>query len=343
MSDTEITTVTDASVAPPATDAVPSTMRADAAETDLPTVDAAPAEAAPGESNETLPVEPSPVDVFPIEETVAAVEVELPGKTLREARECLRLTVAEVAQTLKFSVRQIEALESDDYGNLPGTTFLRGFVRSYAKLLKIDAETLLAMLDSRAPAVLPDVRAPQNMGEATTSLAGARRSSSPFVIGAVVLLIAAAGLGAWHFLAGKSELASTLPRAANGNGAPAVAVAPVVQAASADVVPIQPPQLRIEPTPAAPTEATAAVPMLPPNGRQLVFVFEERSWLEVKDAAQRILVTGVFPAGDRQSAVGKPPFNIWIGKASSVRVFDGETQLDLKPHTRDDVARLTVQ
>lgn len=280
-------------------------------------------------------------DVVTAEAVVAAPV--LPGRRLREAREQARMTVAEVAQTLKFGVRQIEALEADDYDNLPGTTFLRGFVRSYAKLLKLEAADLLALLDQRAPAHPPDVRAPQNMGEAVSPQVGARRSSSPLLMGTAVLLLAALALAGWHFLGGKGGSASTLPRGA-GNGSPAAAEsppAPVVAAAVGEAPLIKPPQLRVEPTPAASSESVA--PVLPPGGRQLVFVFEERSWLEVKDAAQRTLVTGVFPPGERQTASGKPPFNIWVGKASAVRVFDGETQIDLKPHTRDDVARLTVQ
>lgn len=68
------------------------------------------------------------------------------GGMLREARERLGLSVADVAAQIKFAPRQIEALEAEDFKRLPEAAFLRGFVRSYAKILHLDAQTLLAAL-----------------------------------------------------------------------------------------------------------------------------------------------------------------------------------------------------
>ncbi len=65
------------------------------------------------------------------------------GATLRAAREAQGLTVEEIAERVKFSVRQVEALEQDDMAHLPQGTFLRGFVRSYARVLGIDEAQLL--------------------------------------------------------------------------------------------------------------------------------------------------------------------------------------------------------
>jgi cytoskeleton protein RodZ len=76
--------------------------------------------------------------------------------------------------------------------------------------------------------------------------------------------------------------------------------------------------------------------------RQLVLTFSDKSWVEIKDASQRVILSGEFPGGDRQVASGKPPFQLWVGRASAVRILDGEREIDLKPHARDEVARLTV-
>ena len=73
------------------------------------------------------------------------------GKVLAEARERLGLSVAEVARQLRLSPRQIEALEADDHASLPGKTFLRGFLRNYAKLLQLDPEPLLALCQPEPP------------------------------------------------------------------------------------------------------------------------------------------------------------------------------------------------
>lgn len=66
------------------------------------------------------------------------------GRMLVEARERLGLSIPDVARQLRLSTRQIEALEADDYASLPSKTFLRGFIRNYARLLQLDPEPLLA-------------------------------------------------------------------------------------------------------------------------------------------------------------------------------------------------------
>ena len=70
------------------------------------------------------------------------------GKIMREAREQMGLSVNDVANRIKFAPRQIESLEADDYVRLPEAAFVRGFVRSYARLLELDPARLIAGLPS---------------------------------------------------------------------------------------------------------------------------------------------------------------------------------------------------
>jgi cytoskeleton protein RodZ len=65
------------------------------------------------------------------------------GTILREARERLGLSVNDVANRIKFAPKQIEWLEADDYVRLPEAAFVRGFVRSYARLVELDPVVLL--------------------------------------------------------------------------------------------------------------------------------------------------------------------------------------------------------
>lgn len=256
----------------------------------------------------------------------AAAARPMPGRALREAREAKNLTIFEVAQSLKFGPRQIEALEADEYATLPpGATFLRGFVRGYAKLLKLDPVPLVAMLDSKMPAVLPDVREPDNMGVAATPIAVGRRSSLPMLLGAGALALLAAGLAAMHFL--------DIPVA----GAPKTASTPQANAVPA----VRAPEIRIESTPAA--APVPEPPPLTPDMRQLVFAFQDKSWVEVKDATQRIIFSAENAAGSRQAVVGKPPFQLVIGNAAKVELQYEDRQVDLKPYIRAEVARLTLE
>lgn len=79
-------------------------------------------------------------------ENPAATAAASLGRTLRETREHLGMSVADVANQIKFAPRQIEALEADDFQHLPEAAFLRGFIRSYAKILQLDGQALLAAL-----------------------------------------------------------------------------------------------------------------------------------------------------------------------------------------------------
>src|SRR5438309_9495044 len=68
------------------------------------------------------------------------------GTALRGAREAAGLSIDAVAQQLKLAPRQVQALEDDDFARLPGRTFVRGFVRNYARFLGLDPDDLVARL-----------------------------------------------------------------------------------------------------------------------------------------------------------------------------------------------------
>ena len=85
--------------------------------------------------------------VLPLPQQTSSQEFST-GDTLRRAREAQGLSVAEVANSLKLNPRQIEALESGRFDQLPGYAFTRGFLRNYARLLKVDAAPLLAGLQA---------------------------------------------------------------------------------------------------------------------------------------------------------------------------------------------------
>ncbi|SCX47501.1 RodZ domain-containing protein [Nitrosospira sp. Nsp1] len=77
------------------------------------------------------------------------------GELLRAERVARGLSIEDVARQLRLAVRQVTALEEDDYDKLAGGTFARGFVRNYAKLLQMDAAPLLQQLDQSLPPSAP--------------------------------------------------------------------------------------------------------------------------------------------------------------------------------------------
>ncbi|NYE59049.1 cytoskeleton protein RodZ [Duganella sp. 1224] len=127
-----------------------------------------------------------------------------PGALLAAQREAMGLTVEQIADQLKLAVRQVKALEAGDYAALPNMAVTRGFVRAYAKVLKMDAAPLVAMIDALAPPA-PEVVVPRK--DLSASFSESRfpsmteRSSGPagWLVGlAVVVVVGAAGAYAYQ-------------------------------------------------------------------------------------------------------------------------------------------------
>ncbi|OFZ65734.1 MAG: hypothetical protein A2V79_12090 [Betaproteobacteria bacterium RBG_16_56_24] len=120
----------------------------------------------------------------------------MPGTTLREARERLGLSVADVANQIKFAPRQIEALEADDFKQLQGATFLRGFVRSYAKILHLDAQPLLEQLPVDKP--VPQQLTPASVNMPFPSMLTSRQQNLVWSVAALLIAVIVVAFGLWH-------------------------------------------------------------------------------------------------------------------------------------------------
>ncbi|KFC68516.1 putative membrane protein [Massilia sp. LC238] len=145
----------------------------------------------------------------------------IPGKTLQSQREAMGWSVEQVADQLKLAPRQVVALEAGDYASLPSPAVTRGFVRAYAKLLKIDAAPLVAKIEMNMP---PEAQAgatasiprreqrPASFSQSRFPIGG-KRNKVPVGLIAGVAVLVAAGAALWHFglLPGSQQ-----PQADNG-------------------------------------------------------------------------------------------------------------------------------
>lgn len=127
----------------------------------------------------------------PKPESPAAVSRPGPGCLLHEARLDLRLAPEDVAQILHLSSKQIVALEQDDYKNLPGPTYVRGYLRSYAQLLGLSPETVLESYNSLTipsrPISLPQSAPPPQITSSDHLIKAATLGVAAIVLGLVYL------------------------------------------------------------------------------------------------------------------------------------------------------------
>lgn len=293
------------------------------------------------------------------------------GAIFAGERERQGLSRADVAQRLHMSPSQVEAVEAGDYERLPKGTFLRGFVRNYAKLLGLEADPLLEMLAGAAPpAPAPRIVVPtQNirfdpLGE---------RFSSPYVKAATLAVVAVALAFAAMYWA--MYVRPRPPARVMHDGA-----APATQPAQPQPSspPAQQPSMAAPPQPAPPqagSEAAAAAPSAasrseeaagtakapaqaaqdtsaappaakappPPGAKRMRFHFVGDSWVEVRDAGGKVLFQRLNPAGTDAQVTARPPLDVVVGNAPQVEMtWDGKP-FDLAPHTTVAVARFTLE
>jgi len=263
------------------------------------------------------------------------------GTTLREARIAQGLSVADVAASIKFAPRQVEALEADDFSHLPELAFVRGFVRSYARLLHIDETPLLNELPL----------AHQKLSSFQEDLADVPFSATQSARRINIVWIAAAlGLAAVLAFAVWQTQEKPVPQAALPISVPAELVAVSTVAAVSEVVAASPvaaiaPSV---PMPAAVVKAASAPVVAAPVAVKLTqgpihLVFEDESWVDIKDKFGKTVFKQVNPPKTEQWVTGRPPFSLVIGNASGVRLYYEGEEVDLDEFTDVEVARLILE
>ncbi|MEZ0210921.1 MAG: RodZ domain-containing protein [Methylophilus sp.] len=108
--------------------------------------------------NDTDSMQPSsPENEAPIieESPVALTPGSGCGNILKAARESQGLSIHEVCSQLRLGVKQIQAIEQDDFDKLPQPSIVRGFIRNYARLLNIDVTPVLAAYQRMVPSTAP--------------------------------------------------------------------------------------------------------------------------------------------------------------------------------------------
>lgn len=300
-------------------------------------------------------------------EEVISTSLPSVGEQLGAARQARGLAVLDIAQALKLGARQVDALENGDWQALPGQTFIRGFVRNYARMVQIDPAPLMAQLDGVLEKPVNSLAVPETRPTSMPLTGGSASRRDRAVVMSGVGLVALAALAyflmpndmsAWRestqglldSLARKEEPApasSTLP--------PPEPVFPPGSTPQQVMNPQAVPAAENAPVPAA-TESAAAVAAsggavqnvvpaqnLATNAPQMRFVFDKESWLEVRDRDNKLIFSQRLAAGAEQVVSGEGPLSLVIGYAPGVKLFWRGQAVDLTPHTRGDVARLVLE
>lgn len=132
------------------------------------------------------------------------------GETLREARMRAKIDVSEVEATTKIRAKYLRALENEEWGLLPGPTFVRSFLRTYADYLGLDSKLLIEEYRMRHehPSELDLAPIAPNLGADRRARLRPPRPSRGWIIGLSVVAIIALLIVIGSLGGGRSEQAN---------------------------------------------------------------------------------------------------------------------------------------
>lgn len=279
----------------------------------------------------------------------------MPGEMLRYEREQQGLTIESAARQSRIKPDVLTAVETGETDDIP-SVYLRGYIRNYARFLGIDPASLEEQMEhvrGAEPRVQTVFTVKTRRGRGEKWL----KVSSYLAASALIATLA------WQFThqavrfsQGESQLtAGTAVPSVEGDAPAAARSAPEsrngnthLNASIASVgVPDTNGRLRGD---SAGEQAWAAIGAAPGAGggdgsvsSSLSIITSADTWVEITDAGGRQLELDLIRAGSSREYSGEAPFDVMIGRASAVVLnMDGKA-VDLGPHTRGNVARMTLQ
>lgn len=247
----------------------------------------------------------------------------LPGQRLRAEREHQGLTEEQAADRMNLSVTYLKALEADDYERLPQATFIKGYIRNYARLLGLPSDELANTFQQ-----LVDEEKPRHHEESLDSLQPRpKRPANLTLMGIGVALIAIVLLLWWSQIdEGQSvpptsdQAATTQSQAGQATQQPAPATGPEKKQADRNA-PAKTAESGNKSSTATSsgTQETKASPTTQQQSvDHLTIQFSKDCWVEVTDGSGTMLYQGVKSGGGTLGLQGQAPFSVKVGNAAGV-------------------------
>ena len=304
------------------------------------------------------------------------------GEVLLAARKAKKLTQKDISNSLKLSIKQIDAIEKNDFSLLPDATNTRGFIRNYARLLNVDAEPLLASFRARVPEILPTTLSVQS----STRQVKLSKESQPWLKYILASILVLLFLLAWFFYMDympkpykiKQENPAVTPEVSTTLEMPEVALPAaerqaynpdtstntantVDTAPNIDTIPSANPTTdpnvasTNQTTQAVATEATVNAKVSMPNATnaqsletnitpegKVMMTFSDETWVRVTNQMGKVVFEKTYSANSSGVIDAAPPLNLVIGNAKATQLQYLGQSVDLTASTKGNVARITL-
>lgn len=304
-----------------------------------------------------------------------------PGARLREAREARHLSLADVALRLRLDAGKIQALEQGDVECFAAPVFFAGYLRNYVRLLELPENEVLADYTGLIPSAesmeeqaltLSDEASGDLVQQASVmfALREVSRKLPMLLFGGLALLL----LALVYFLVGTGNgkqgdagpvKTTDVPLHSGLSPSPAIdsatdalavtttAALPAGELPAVNVVDEDSPAPLNAGDTAAVTSLSGAagvedsgdavaVNEVVENTTELTLVFNEASWVDVRDARDQRLLYRLAKAGATHTLTGVAPFTVQLGYVPGVTILLNGAPYDLSAYAGRRSVRLRI-
>ncbi len=269
------------------------------------------------------------------------------GEILKQLREKHKLSVKDIATRMRLDPRLIESLEANDLDTLPAAIYIRGYIRSYAKIIEADADSLVALYDNDAPEppeIIPEIKL-------STQASSSDKPVKAFTY--LITLILALLLLVW--IQSKFMLEDTINHTKAGAGALDYEIVIVEHPQTPSYRDTHNVDATLDDWQAEDSESAGSALTLAADDK-LQFVesavitgsdilelkLSADSWIEVNDADNNELYFNLARTGDEILLRGNAPFSVKLGFSQGVSLEFNGKPFDPAPYSRAGVARFTL-
>ena len=299
------------------------------------------------------------------EEPLPNEDTQQPGQLLRSTREKKQLSIEQVAGALHLSVDIISQLEQNQFDKIAAPTYTRGYLRSYAKFLGLDGETVVGHFNQNlenesTPEIIPEVsqKSQVTSGDRPVKITTYLISfalivmlllwwQSKYLLNDSVVNQAPAGIPdnqsqtgvapafSYDFNVIEHTAEVFLPPDSN----------PVVYEEEAQLTDVHDMDVPVDSLDSN-SEVIGDNIVINTGGDgstgNLTLIIEEESWVEVYNAMDKRLFHRLAQPGSAIKITGLVPLSVLLGNASGVKVEFNDQSVDTEPFTRANVARLRL-
>ncbi|MEM7026747.1 MAG: RodZ domain-containing protein [Pseudomonadota bacterium] len=311
------------------------------------------------------------------EQTETQTNEDKPGRLLRETRLQKQLTIEEIRKRINLEGRIIEAIEADDYSNITSPTYVRGYLRSYAKAVDLDGDYVVSLFQSEnmppPPEILPEVKPPSQVSSNDKPV----KAFTYLLILALILLLLVWYQGNFlvsneqtEEITGADETETSInntdtgfdvvihpegwqsPTTENAERIQTETVAVIEQDTDETMTSMETSQVRTEngmamelnlnETNIEESATSETIEYISDGSDTILLTITDESWIEVYDANEERLFMNLGKEGEKINIQGQAPFRIILGYSPGVDLIFNDERFDTEPFSNDGVARFRI-